>query len=81
MLVADVAADCEAESARCRRAIVTDDVAHEIWTHYDVIPFGIANLPLAEGIDISIVEFQIGKFLLTNFAKNFAKEAVRSDDV
>ena len=81
MFITDVAADCEAEPTRGGRAIVADDVADEIWPNDDVVPFGIANLPLAERIDISIVEFQIREFALTNFAEDVAKEAMRADDV
>src|SRR5438874_3252037 len=81
VLIADVTADREAETTRRSCTIVADDVADEIWTNDDVVPFGIANLPLAESVDVSIVEFQIGKFALANFAEYFAKKAVRADDV
>ena len=81
MLVADVAADRESQPAGRSRAVVANDIAGEIRRHDHVVPFGITNLPLAERVDISVIEFELGKFALTDFAKHFAEEPMRADDV
>ena len=81
VLVTNVPAYRQPQSTCRRRAIVANDVTRKIRSDYDVVPFGIADLPLTKCIDISIVKFDIGKLTLTNFAKHFAKEAMRANDV
>src|ERR1043166_9392581 len=81
MFITNVSADRESQAARSRRAVIADDVARQIGRHDHVVPFRIANLPLAEGVDVSVIEFQVGKFVLANFAKDVAEETVRADNV
>src|SRR5688572_17995503 len=81
MLIADVAAHRETQSARGCRAVVADDVAGQVRRNYDVIPFRIANLPLTERIDVSVIKCDVRKLALANFAEDFAKKAMRADDV
>ena len=57
MLITNITADCKPQPARRRRSVVADDVPHKIRTDDDVVPFGTANLPLTEGVYISVFEF------------------------
>src|SRR5438128_11098055 len=81
VFITDVAANRQAQPARRRRAVVAHDVAGKIRRDDDVVPFGIANLPLTESIDISIVKFQIWKLACADFPEHFTKETMSADDV
>src|SRR5437870_6935133 len=81
VFITDIAADRKPQSTRCGRSVVADDVPYKVWTNDYVIPFGVANLPLTEGIYISVVEGNIGELPLTDLAEHFAEETMCANDV
>src|SRR5205807_2770164 len=81
VLVTDIAADRKPQSTRRRRSVVANDVPHQIWTDDHVVPFGIANLPLTEGVNVSVVERNIRELALADLAEHFTEKAVRANDV